>query len=165
MERLWFIASLAEVLVAREDFSLVRMHKPAGDMPPLHVHDREDEGFYVLEGSLELWVGDEPPIKLVPGEYALAPHGIPHTYRAGDEGAVSLVTSLPGAFVSFVRAVGRPAERAELPVLEGPPDAAALARTAAEHGITILGPPGMLPSDLVAAPALSREPANVNTSR
>jgi quercetin dioxygenase-like cupin family protein len=148
MERLWFIENLAEVLEAREDFSLVRMHHPAGGQPPLHVHEREDEGFYVLEGSLELWVGDEPPVKLVPGEYALAPHGIPHTYLAGAEGAVALVTSMPGAFVEFVRAVGRPAERAELPVLDGPPDVERLARIAAAHGITILGPPGMLPGDL-----------------
>jgi quercetin dioxygenase-like cupin family protein len=151
MEQLWFLASLAEVLVAGEDFSLVRMHCPPGDQPPLHVHEREDEGFYVLEGSLTLWAGGEPPVKLVPAEFALAPHGVPHTYRTGPEGAVFLVTSTPGAFVDFVRAVGRPAERPELPAMDGPPDAERLGRIAAEHGITLLGPPGMLPADLVAS--------------
>jgi quercetin dioxygenase-like cupin family protein len=151
MERLWFIANLAEVLEASEEFSLVRMHCPPGDQPPLHVHEREDEGFYVLSGSVTLWAGDEPPVKLVPGEYALAPHGIPHTYRAGDDGAVFLVTSVPGGFVDFVRAFGRPAERPELPVMDGPPDAERLGRIAAEHGITLLGPPGMVPADLVAS--------------
>ena len=151
MEQIWFVANLAEVLEDREDFSMVRMHHPAGDMPPLHVHEREDEGFYVLSGSLTLWVGDEPPVKLVPGEYALAPHGVAHTYRAGDDGAVALVTSLPGEFVAFVREVGEPAPRLELPVLDGPPDVERLARIAAAHGITLLGPPGMLPSELSAA--------------
>ncbi|WP_053227193.1 cupin domain-containing protein [Solirubrobacter soli] len=150
MEQIWFIANLAEVLEDREDFSLIRMHHPAGDMPPLHVHELEDEGFYVLSGSLTLWVGDEPPVRLVPGEYALAPHGVPHTYRAGDDGAVALVTSLPGEFAAFVREVGSPALRPELPVLDGPPDAERLGRIAAAHGITLLGPPGMLPSELVA---------------
>ena len=44
LERLWFIANLAEVLVERDDLSLVRMHAPAGDQPPLHVHARERRG-------------------------------------------------------------------------------------------------------------------------
>ncbi|HEY6889573.1 MAG TPA: cupin domain-containing protein [Solirubrobacter sp.] len=151
MEQLWFIANLAEVLVDRDDFSLVRMHSPAGDQPPLHVHAEDDEGFYVLSGSLTLWVGEEEPVTLVPGQFVLAPHGVPHTYRAGEEGAVSLVTSTPGGFVSFLREAGRVAERPELPVLDGPPDVERLARIAASHGITLLGPPGMLPRDLTAA--------------
>jgi quercetin dioxygenase-like cupin family protein len=150
MEQLWFIANLAEVLVDREDFSLVRMHAPAGDQPPLHVHEHEDEGFYVLEGSLTLWVGDAPPVRLVPGEFALAPHGIPHTYRVGDSRSLFLVTSAPGTFVSFLRSAGAPAERPELPVLDGPPDAERLSRVATDHGITLLGPPGTLPTALVS---------------
>jgi quercetin dioxygenase-like cupin family protein len=150
MEQLWFIANLAEVLVARDDFSLVRIHSPAADQAPLHVHESDDEGFYVLEGTLTLWVGDEDPVTLVPGQYILAPHGVPHTYRAGADGAVTLVTSVPGGFVDFLREAGRPALRPELPVLDGPPDVDGLARIAAAHGITLLGPPGTLPSDLTA---------------
>ena len=52
-----------------------------------------------------------------------------------------------------MRAVGVPAERHELPVLDGPPDAERIARIAAEHGITLLGPPGLLPRDAAAAAA------------
>ncbi|MDA0174700.1 cupin domain-containing protein [Solirubrobacter taibaiensis] len=150
MERIWFIANLAEVLDDRPDVSLVRMHHPADDMPPLHVHADDDEGFYVLSGSLTLWVGAAEPVTLGPGEYALAPHGIPHTYRAGTEGAVALVTSTPGTFASFVREAGEPAARPEPPVLDGPPDAERLGQIAAAHGVTILGPPGMLPLELAA---------------
>ena len=61
-----------------------------------------------------------------------------------------MITST-SSFASFVRAAGEPAERPELPVLDGPPDAERLARIAAEHDITLVGPPGMLPSDLVTA--------------
>jgi quercetin dioxygenase-like cupin family protein len=150
MEQLWFLAGLAEILVDREDFSLVRMHAPAGDQPPLHVHEAEDEGFYVLSGSVTLWVGDADPVTLVPGEFALAPHGIPHTYRVGDTTAVFLVTSTPGTFVSFLREAGQPALSPELPVLSGPPDAERLAAIATSHGITLLGPPGTLPTALVS---------------
>jgi quercetin dioxygenase-like cupin family protein len=153
MERLWFNANLAEVLEAREDYSLVRMHSPPGDQPPLHVHKREDESFYVLEGELTVWVGDASPITLGVGDYALAPHGVPHTYRAGDAGAVKLVICAPGDFVPFLREAGVPALRPELPVLDGPPDGERLGRIAASHGITLLGPPGMLPTDAAAASA------------
>ena len=119
------------------------MHAPAGDRPPLHMHAYESETFYVLEGSMTLWVGDAAPVTVGPGESVTLPPGLPHTYCVGDEGAVCLVITSPGAFASFVRAAGH-RERREV-------DPERLARLAADHDITILGPPGMLPSDLVAA--------------
>lgn len=137
------------MLAERGDLSVVRMHKPAGDQPPLHVHAHESETFYVLDGSLTVWVGDAEPVTLGPGEAVTAPPGLPHTYRA-NEHTVSLVIATSGTFAAFLRAAGRPAERPELPVLDGPPDAERLARIAADHDITILGPPGMLPSHLAA---------------
>jgi hypothetical protein len=39
-------------------FSLVEVSTPQGSGPPPHVHEREDEAFYVLEGSYEVTVGD-----------------------------------------------------------------------------------------------------------
>jgi mannose-6-phosphate isomerase-like protein (cupin superfamily) len=146
MTPIWFINSLADVLTD----GLVEMHTPSGDQPPLHVHRREDEGFYVLEGELCLWAGEER-IVLRPGEFANAPAGVPHTYRVvSEEGARFLVTSPTGEFVRFVKSFGEPAPRRELPVPDGPPDAERLGRLAAEHGIDLLGPPGMLPADLAA---------------
>jgi cob(I)alamin adenosyltransferase len=61
-----------------------------------------------------------------------------------------LCVSAPAGFVDFVRAVGRPAEREALPVLDGPPDVDLLIREAANHGITMVGPPGTVPADLIA---------------
>jgi hypothetical protein len=63
------------------------------------------------------------------------PRGVPHTYRVGDAGARWLVTSSPAGFERFVAAVSASATA----------DPAELARLAADHGIEILGPPGMLP--------------------
>jgi mannose-6-phosphate isomerase-like protein (cupin superfamily) len=154
MESIWFIANLVDVLVDGPDHDLVRVYAAPGDMPPLHVHEHDDEGFYVLEGELTVWAGDAEPVVLGPGEFFNAPHGVPHTYRAtSTEPAVSLVTSAPSGFAAFVREAGVPAERHELPVLDGPPDAERLARIAAAHGITLLGPPGMLPREAAAAAA------------
>jgi quercetin dioxygenase-like cupin family protein len=146
VESIWFIANLAEILHSGPDLDVLRMHAPPGDQSPLHVHATEDEGFYVLEGELTLWVGDAEPVVLGPGEFALAPRRIPHTYRVTSAGnAVILVTA--NGFADFVRAYGVPAPRRELPVLAGPPDVERLARLAGDHGITLLGPPGMLPAE------------------
>ena len=84
---------------------------------------------------------------LRPGEGILAPRGVPHTVRAGDRGGRWLVTSTPAGFEAFVRAVGSPDPEA------APPGPDELTRIAAEHGIEILGPPGMLPGELEARAA------------
>src|SRR5689334_13011065 len=145
MESVWFIAGLSELLVAQDDLSIVHMHLPPGDQPPLHVHHDEDECFYVLSGSVTLWVGDEAPVVARAGEFLRAPRGIPHTYSVGDEPGEFIVTT-NGRFGAFTRAAGRPALRAGLP--DGPGDVSRLGEIAAAHRIDLLGPPGMLPSEL-----------------
>ena len=72
----------------------------------------------------------------------LGPKGVPHTYRVTSETPARLiVTSSTGEFAAFVQAYGVPAERPELPE-PAAPDVERLGRLAAEHGITLLGPPG-----------------------
>jgi mannose-6-phosphate isomerase-like protein (cupin superfamily) len=147
---IWFIADLARVHVDGDAssgaFGLVEIRKPAGDMPPLHVHHRDDETFFVLEGELSLFAGDAHHV-LRAGQALLAPRGVPHTYRAETE-VRALVIGSPAGFEQFVRAAGDPAPTDALPPADRPVDPAALAQTAAEYGIEILGPPGMLPGDL-----------------
>src|SRR4029079_14211548 len=66
---------------------------PAGNMPPLHVHRGTDEGFYVLECKRTVYMrGVERTLR--EGEPLLAPRGVPHAYRVGDEGCRVVVTSL-----------------------------------------------------------------------
>ncbi len=146
----WFIDDLARIHVdgARSSgaFGLVEMRMPAGDMPPLHVHHRDDETFFVLEGELSLFAGGDHHV-LTAGQALLAPRGVPHTYRAERE-VRALVIGAPAGFEAFVRAVGAPAEADALPPAGRPLDPGALATTAAEYGIELLGPPGMLPSEL-----------------
>jgi quercetin dioxygenase-like cupin family protein len=47
--------------------------------PPLHVHERQHDSFYVLEGVLTLQVGDDV-IDLEAGDFGTAPPGLPHTF-------------------------------------------------------------------------------------
>src|SRR4051794_18411295 len=145
MPPIWFIHDLVDVH-AEGDHSVLELLAPAGDQPPLHVHHDSDEGFFVLEGEVTVWVGDERRV-LGPGQFALGPKGVPHTYRVASTGpARFLVTASDGSFARFVQAYGMPAPRRELPPREAP-DAERVGRLAAEHGIELLGPPGMLPSE------------------
>jgi quercetin dioxygenase-like cupin family protein len=120
------------------DYALIESVAPAGSQPPLHVHRDEGEGFFVIEGELTLWVGDDTHV-LGPGEFRFAPPGIPHTLRTGDDGARWLVIA-GGRFEAFVRTVAA----------LGEPEPVELTRVAAKHGIDLLGPPGMLPAELAA---------------
>jgi uncharacterized RmlC-like cupin family protein len=121
---------------------------PPGDEPPLHVHHDHEEGFHVIEGELTLYLPGGDARVLGPGDFLLAPRGVPHTYQTGAEGCRVVVTSSPAGFEAFVERMSVPADAPVLPEPAGPPtpeQAAQLAAVAAEHGIEILGPPGARP--------------------
>lgn len=71
-------------------------HVLAMDFPP-HIHHRDDEGIYVLEGHLTAIVGDER-LALGPGEFAFLPRGMPHSLTAVDGPPRLLFISTPGGF-------------------------------------------------------------------
>ena len=138
-DELLFLGVRCRILATSEStggkYGLVDMIEvAAGDMPPLHIHHTHDEGFLLLEGELSLFLPGRE-IALKPGEFVLAPRGIPHAYQVGDAPARYLVVSLPCGFEEFVRDVAA--------LDELTPDS--LAATAGEHDIEILGPPGTLP--------------------
>ena len=149
---LWFIDTLATIKVSRYDgeglVSVIDCVVPPNAMPALHVHD-EDETFHMLEGSATFYAGDAV-IDAAAGDTVLAPQNVPHVYRAGPEGARWLVITWPGRFENFVRAMSRPAETPTLPPAVEPSEELirSLGETAAANGIDILGPPGMLPTDI-----------------
>ena len=138
-EELLFLGSRARILATSEStggkFGLVDMIEvAAGDMPPLHIHHTHDEGFLLLHGQLSLFLPDRE-IVLHPGEFVLAPRGVPHTYQVGDTPARWLVLSTPAGFERFVEDVAA--------LDELTPET--LTATGAGHGIEILGPPGTMP--------------------
>ena len=110
-----------------------------GGGPPLHVHARDHEAFYILEGRFAFQVGDETRT-VGPGDYLVAPPGIPHTFRNLDSTpARKLVLAWPAGVDQFFLEVGQPLDQAPLP--DAPPDAEAVSQfvaAAARYGITIL---------------------------
>ena len=127
----WFFGMLATVRAAAADtagqYSLVEILAPPNLATPLHVHHVEDEGFYVLEGSVTITVGDAD-VELTPGQHAYGPHGIPHRFVVGPDGARMLWVLTPGGFENLVEEASVPAESATVPPagVVPPDDAAAI---------------------------------------
>ncbi|HWH45259.1 MAG TPA: quercetin 2,3-dioxygenase [Thermoleophilaceae bacterium] len=114
----WWFEGLAVIRATSADtggqMTIVEMTEPPGVEAPLHVHRREDEAFYVLEGSATLQIGDET-FEAGPGDYAFGPRGIPHRYTVGPDGCRMLFICTPGGFEKLVSEMSEPAERRTLP--------------------------------------------------
>jgi mannose-6-phosphate isomerase-like protein (cupin superfamily) len=114
----WFFGMLAEVKASAADtggqYTLLEITAPAGLATPLHVHYREDEGFYVLDGSVTIQVGDET-VELGAGQHAFGPRNVPHRFTVGAEGAHMLWVLTPGGFEDFVEEASVPAEAPTVP--------------------------------------------------
>jgi quercetin dioxygenase-like cupin family protein len=117
---------------AEGGFSLVEHPiAPRGLAAPLHVHEREDEYSYVLEGEVGVQVGDEVVVGK-PGDLILKPRGIWHAFwNAGDTPARLLEIISPAGFERYF------AELAPLFEADGGPDFEAIARLQARYGITM----------------------------
>jgi mannose-6-phosphate isomerase-like protein (cupin superfamily) len=69
--------------------------------PEPHRHSREDEAWYVLEGQLEVRVGERVMVA-APGAFVFAPRGIPHNYKnVGTTPAKALVIRAPAGLEKF----------------------------------------------------------------
>jgi mannose-6-phosphate isomerase-like protein (cupin superfamily) len=79
---------------------------PPGGGPPPHVHSREDEGFYILEGEITFHVGDKQ-IVATPGVFANMPIGTPHSFKnESGQPARMLITVAPAGLEGMFFEVG-----------------------------------------------------------
>lgn len=123
----------------RGAFGLIEQWKmPPGFASPYHVHRREDEAFYILEGEIAFVCGGQW-ITAGPGSYVFGPRNIPHGFRVeGTANARLLLLCAPAGFEQFVLDLSEPEPASG--ASPTPPDMAKLAATAANYGIEILGP-------------------------
>ena len=114
----WFFGMLAEVKASAVDtggkYTLVDITAPPGLASPLHVHYTEDEGFYVLEGSMTIVVGDET-VELASGQHAFGPRDVPHRFTVGPDGARMIWVLTPGGFETLIEEASVPAEAPTVP--------------------------------------------------
>jgi quercetin dioxygenase-like cupin family protein len=106
--------------------------------PPIHVHSREDEVMYVLDGQIRFRVGDDEFVA-DPGTWVWQPRGVPHSFRVESEGARALVIFTPGGIERMFEDGGVPAGESA-----GPPqqeyDLEAAAALAKRYGFEVVGP-------------------------
>lgn len=138
----WWQGSLYRIKSRAEDtggaLGLVEASFYRGFGPPLHVHHREDEGIYVIEGEIRFRQGDE---ELVggPGSWVWGPRGVPHAFKVESESARALVVVTPAGFERMFEVGGVPvSESADPPVQEYDPDAAVA--MAERFGFEVVGP-------------------------
>jgi mannose-6-phosphate isomerase-like protein (cupin superfamily) len=146
-ESLWFLGALVTVKSSAETtggrVAVIEHLAPRGSGSPLHVHHNVDVWYYFLVGVLTLWVGGEG-VAAPAGSFVYGPRDVPHTFIVSSDEARFLLVTEPAGFEAFMRAVGTPAERLEIPpAATEPPDVEGLTRLAATYGIDIVGPPGI----------------------
>lgn len=106
-------------------------HTPNGG-PPLHIHDEQDEWFYVIDGAYRFQVGEETHM-LSPGDTIFLPRSVPHAFVQLSDKARVIVTYQPaGAMEGFFRTTD---------AWQTPPLKEEIARVFAAHGMRVVGPP------------------------
>lgn len=146
-EALWFLGELMTVKASAEStggrLTVLETRAPKGPASPLHVHRGMAEWWYVLEGELHVWA-DGTVVEAPAGSFVYGPPDVPHTFSVVSDEARFLLGTDPAGFEAFVRACAQPAQSRSLPPADAPvPDPGRLAALAAEHGIEVLGPPGI----------------------
>jgi quercetin dioxygenase-like cupin family protein len=89
-------------------YALIEAIVPPGGGPPPHVHSREEEGFYILEGEITFTVG-EKRIVATAGMFANMPVGTPHSFKnESNRSARMLISVAPAGLEQMFLEVGVP---------------------------------------------------------
>jgi quercetin dioxygenase-like cupin family protein len=100
--------------------------------PPLHVHPKQDEVFYVLAGEYLFQVGSERHT-LGPGDTIFLPRGVPHTFaQLTDAGRLLFLMQPAGKMEAYFQVLG---------ALAAPPSPPEGAKIFADHEMEVVGPP------------------------
>jgi quercetin dioxygenase-like cupin family protein len=115
---------------------------PPGGGPPAHVHTREEESFYVLEGEITFTVGSERVVARA-GTFVNMPIGLPHAFKnESSQAARMLISVVPAGLEQMFFEFGTPLAA---DATAAPPASHAeiekLLEIAPRYGIRILPPP------------------------
>ena len=134
--------NLAETRDTNGAFFLVEAMLAPGTEPPPHVHTREDELFYVLEGKFDVYVGKEA-FKVETGECVFLPRFKPHAFVIRSPRLRVLALFTPAGLEEVFRGMSTPAQRLELPtgaVTYSTGDLKKTAQRLSEYGARFLTP-------------------------
>jgi mannose-6-phosphate isomerase-like protein (cupin superfamily) len=141
-ERVWFLGNLMTIksgLAATDPITFIVADLHPGHAPPVHLHNQEDEAFYVLDGAARFRCGSQVS-EAARGDCVFVPRGTPHAFRVGPQGARTIMFSTSPLLARFMAAGGRPAGEGTPP----PSSDAELQRVselAASFDMHVVGPP------------------------
>ncbi|HEX4952057.1 MAG TPA: quercetin 2,3-dioxygenase [Thermoanaerobaculia bacterium] len=138
----WYMGHLLTFLATGEDtnwhFTLIEARAVRGGEPPPHIHHLEDELYFVLEGEVTFFVGEET-YEAGPGSTVFLPRGVPHWFTLNSETARTLILLTPAGLEGYFRALAEPARALTLPPPpEKPYDLAEVATVAERYGVQFL---------------------------
>ena len=121
-------------------FTLFEGLVPPGGGPPPHIHHREDEAFYLLEGELEFQEGDRL-FTASAGAFIYIPKGTIHRFKnVGTELAKMLLMFVPGGMDGLFFEIGIPATAGSSAPPPSQADVDKLLAAGPKYGLEILPP-------------------------
>jgi quercetin dioxygenase-like cupin family protein len=141
-EALWCVGALTTVKAAAEQtagaYSIIEDLAPKGSGTPLHRHREDDEAFYVLDGKMTFYLGNDEPIPASAGSFVHIPGGTVHAFRVDSETARYLIITTP-QHERFYRAIAEPAQTRSMPP-ETPMDMEKIGAACEAYGVEGVGP-------------------------
>lgn len=103
-----------------------------GKGTPLHIHDSQDEIFYVIEGAFYFQVGDEK-FNLTIGDSIFLPRKVAHAWtQISEKGKMTVILQPAGKLENFFVTMSR---------LDHEPTQSEIAKIFADNDMQIVGPP------------------------
>ena len=111
--RFWMAGDTYQILLAGEQtrgkIAVIHFDVPPGGGPVPHIHTRDFEAFFILEGEVTLYAGG-PIVVGRRTDVAVLPENIPHCFKNRSESAARMLAVVaPAGFDRLIETVGRPA--------------------------------------------------------
>jgi quercetin dioxygenase-like cupin family protein len=117
-QSVWYSGHLLTFLATGEDtqgrFALIELVGRKGNVPPPHIHHREDETFYILEGEMTASVCGQT-IKGTAGTMIFLPRNVVHSFEIESEQMRMLVLLTPAGGEGNFKECSVPAPAMTLP--------------------------------------------------
>ena len=120
------------------EFALVDERAHQGERVPLHRHPGDVESFYVVEGEVSFFLGDQPGVRAAAGSFVHVPAGEVHGFRVESETARYLILTTPrhGEFYYAITLPAGPEGQPPAESIEG----SEIGKAARKYGIEFVGP-------------------------
>lgn len=141
-DKFWIVGDHLTFKITAEQtggrFAVAQTYIPVDAGPPPHIHGREDELFYVLEGTM-MFMDNTHTFTAGPGSAVYLPKGIPHTFKnIGDKPARCILIAAPAGFETFVAECGERISEIPHPKQVGPADVQKLLAGCGKYGLSIV---------------------------